>query len=177
MNKHSFAKTLFFTTLLLICATTILYGQTALYNQYKHRTDMRVACIMQYPITPDIKTDITMFVPKTKEDLWPMVQEFGLGLDKEEVYNCFEKEKKYTLYTYNVRKDDVKKCFGPITSDKDYKNMVVLAYSYNMGTIIIFHDIDTKERNKEIGIFLVNTLEQPDLLPKTSNRIDNDKLN
>ena len=166
MNKHSFAKTLFFTTLLLICATTILYGQTALYNQYKHRTDMRVACIMQYPITPDIKTDITMFVPKNKEDLWPMVQEFGLGLDKDTVYNRFEKEEKYTLYTYNVRKDDIKKDFGPITSDKDFKNMAKLVYSYNMGTIIIFHDIDTKERAYSISSFLVEAVIDLDILPK-----------
>ena len=160
----------------IMCATEQkTMCQTKLYKQYEHRTDMRVVCFMDFPLTTDIKTDITMFVPKTKEDLWPMVQEFGLGLDKDTVYNRFEKEKKYTLYTYNVRKDAIKKDFGPITSDKDYKNIEILAYSYNMGTIIIFHDINTEDRYKIINRFLIKTLKQPDLLPKTSNRTDNNK--
>lgn len=152
--------------LMAICSRLPLCCQTTLYNQYKHRTDMVVACAMDFPITDSIKTDITMFMPKTKEDLWPMVQEFGLGLDNEEVYNRFEKEEKYTLYTYNVRKDDIKKDFGVIKSDKDYKNMAILAYNYNMGTIIIFHDINAKDRYKTINRFLIKTLKQPDLLPK-----------
>ena len=143
-----------------------LHCQTKLYNQYKHRTDMVVACAMDFPITDSIKTDITLFQPKTPDHLWPMVQEFNLGLDKEEVYNRFGQEKKYSLSTRNVRKDDIKKRFGPITSDEDYKNMSRLAYNYNMGVIVIFHNIDTKERYGIITDFLINTLEQPDLLPK-----------
>jgi hypothetical protein len=102
-----------------------------------------------------------------------MVEEFNLGLDKEEVYNQFGQEKKYTLYTYNVRKDDIKKSYGPITSDEDYKNMSILAYNYNMGIIIIFHDINTEDRCDIIERFLIKTLKQPDLLPKTTNGIDN----
>ena len=166
MMKQNKLITLIVLTITVICSSLPLQGQTKLYNQYKHRTDIRVACIMQYPITDSVKVDVTLFVPKTKEDLWPMVQEFGLGLDKEEVYNCFEKEEKYTLYTYNVRKDDIKKDFGVIKSDKDYKNMAILAYNYNMGTIIIFHDINAKDRYKTINRFLIKTLKQPDLLPK-----------
>ena len=167
MKPYRIPKRLLLIALLLICATTTtLHCQTTLYNQYKHRTDIRVACIMQYPITDSVKVDVTLFVPKTKEDLWPMVQEFGLGLDKDTVYNRFEKEKKYTLYTYNVRKDDIKKDFGPITSDKDFKNMAKLVYSYNMGTIIIFHDIDTKERAYSISSFLVEAVIDLDILPK-----------
>ena len=159
--------------LMAICSRLPLCCQTTLYNQYKHRTDMVVACAMDFPITDSIKTDITMFMPKTKEDLWPMVQEFGLGLDKEEVYNCFEKEEKYTLYTYNVRKDDVKKSFGTIKSNEDYKNMSILAYNYNMGIIMIFHDINTKERDDILQRYLISTLKQPDLLPKINNRVNN----
>ena len=167
MKPYKTPKRLLLIALLLICATTTtLHCQTTLYNQYKHRTDIRVACIMQYPITDSVKVDVTLFVPKTKEDLWPMVQEFGIGLDKDTVYNRFGKEEKYTLYTYNVRKDDIKKDFGVIKSDKDYKNMAILAYNYNMGTIIIFHDINAKDRYKTINRFLIKTLKQPDLLPK-----------
>ncbi len=152
--------------LMAICSRLPLCSQTTLYNQYKHRTDMVVACAMDFPITDSLKTDITMFMPKTKEGRWPMVQELGLGLDKEEVYNRFEKEERYSLYTYNVRKDNIKKRFGPITSDEDYKNMSRLAYNYNMGVIVIFHNIETKERDYKIEQFLVRTLKRPDLLPK-----------
>ena len=172
LNRHNILKMILPAIMLMLYANVVC-SQTALYNQYKHRTDIRVACIMQYPLTDSLKTDITLFEPKTKEDLWPMVQEFGLGLDKDEVYNYFEKEERYTLYSYNVRKDNIKKCFGPITSNEDYKNMSILAYNYNMGIIIIFHDINTEDRCDIIERFLIKTLKQPDLLPKTTNGIDN----
>ena len=172
LNRHSVLKMILPAVMLMLYANVVC-SQTALYNQYKHRTDIRVACIMQYPLTDSLKTDITLFEPKTKEDLWPMVQELGLGLDKDEVYNQFGQEKRYTLYSYNVRKDNIKKCFGPITSDEDYKNISILAYNYNMGIIIIFHDINTEDRCDIIERFLIKTLKQPDLLPKTTNGIDN----
>ena len=164
--KQNKLITLIVLTITVICSSLPLQGQTKLYNQYKHRTDMVVMCVMDFPLTDSIKTDITMFMPKTKEDLWPMVHEFGLGLDKEEVYNRFEKEEKYTLYTYNVRKDDVKKMFGEIKSEEDYKNMERLVYSYNTGTIMIFHDIETKERYRIINRFIIKVTKQPELLPK-----------
>ena len=147
--------------------------QTELYKQYKHLTDVKVVCIMKFPINDTTTTSLTLFVPKTKEAVYYLVEEFNLGLDKEKVYNRFEKEERYSLYTYNVRKDDIKKRFGPITSDEDYKNMSILAYNYNMGIIIIFHDINTEDRYKIINRFLIKTLKQPDLLPKTTNGIDN----
>ena len=72
-----------------------LYSQTQLYEQYKHRTDITVACIMQYPISDSVKTDVTMFISNSKEALWAMVQEFNLGLEKDKVYTRFEAQKKY----------------------------------------------------------------------------------
>ena len=150
--------------LMAICSRLPLCCQTTLYNQYKHRTDMVVACAMDFPITDSIKTDITMFMPKTKEDLWPMVQEFGLGLDKEEVYNCFEKEERYSIYMYRVYKDDIKKRYGEIKTGEDYNNTAILVYNYNTGTIMIFHDIETKERNNMIISFLIETTVNPDIL-------------
>ncbi|MBO7200214.1 MAG: hypothetical protein J6V54_02335 [Bacteroidales bacterium] len=163
-------------TLLLAAALiwpAVAWCQTTLYKQYKHRTDFVAMCIMNYPITDSVKVDVTMLVPQTKEAVYYLVEEFNLGLDKEKVYNRFEKEERYTLYTYNVRKDNIKKCFGPITSDEDYKNISILAYNYNMGIIIIFHDINTEDRYKIINRFLIKTLKQLDLLPKTTNGIDN----
>jgi hypothetical protein len=128
---------------------------------------------MNYPITDSVKVDVTMLVPQTKEAVYTLVEEFNLGLDKDEVYNLFEKEERYTLYTYNVCKDDIKKRFGEIKSDEDYKNMSKLVYSYNTGTIMIFHDIETKERYRIINRFIIKATKQPDLLPKTTNGIDN----
>ncbi len=150
--------------LMAICSRLPLCCQTTLYNQYKHRTDMVVACAMDFPITDSIKTDITMFIPKTKEDLWPMVQEFGLGLDKEEVYNCFEKEEKYELCIYGVYKDNIRKRFGMVKSEDDYAKTAMLAYNYNMGMIMIFHDIGNKERNNVVISFLIETTVNPDIL-------------
>ena len=149
--KQNKLITLIVLTITVICSSLPLQGQTKLYNQYKHRTDMVVMCVMDFPITDSIKTDITLFQPLTPDHLWPMVEEFNLGLDKEKVYNRFGQEKKYSLYTYNVRKDDVKKMFGEIKTDEDYKDIAILAYNYNIGTIVIFHDIDTKERDRAIG--------------------------
>ena len=167
--KQNKLITLIVLTITVICSSLPLQGQTKLYNQYKHRTDMVVMCVMDFPLTDSIKTDITLFQPLTPDHLWPMVQEFNLGLDKEKVYNRFGQEERYSLYTYNVRKDDVKKMFGEIKTDEDYKDIAILAYNYNIGTIVIFHDIDTKERDRAIGRFLTGTLTEPEKFPTIDN--------
>ena len=155
---------------LLLCIIWLLpavaWCQTKLYKQYKHRTDLVAMCIMNYPSTDSVKVDVTMLVPNNKEAVYTMVEEFNLGLDKEKVYNRFGKEERYSLYTYNVRKDDIKKSYGEIKSDEDYKNMERLVYSYNTGTIMIFHDIETKERYRIINRFIIKATKQPELLPK-----------
>ena len=68
MKLQNPSKILLLTAMMLICATTTtLHCQTKLYKQDKHRTDMMVACIMNYPITDSVKVDVTMLVPQTKE--------------------------------------------------------------------------------------------------------------
>ena len=151
--------------IMVVCGSLPIYAQTDLYKQYEHRTDMVVMCVMDFPITPDVKTDITLFMPKNKEDLWPMVQEFNLGLNKDKVYERLGAEKKYSLFMSNVCKDNIKKGFGPIKSADDYKNMMRLAYNYNKGVILVFHDIDTKERSDEVRRFLLRTLKNKGKLP------------
>ena len=151
--------------IMVVCGSLPIYAQTDLYKQYEHRTDMVVMCVMDFPITPDVKTDITLFIPKTKEDLWPMVQEFNLGLNKDKVYERLGAEKKYSLFMSNVCKDNIKKGFGPIKSADDYKNMMRLAYNYNKGVILVFHDIDTKERSDEVRRFLLRMLKNKGKLP------------
>ena len=167
--KQNKLITLIVLTITVICSSLPLQGQTKLYNQYKNRTDMVVMCVMYYPLTDSIKTDITLFQPLTPDHLWPMVQEFNLGLDKEEVYNRFGKEERYSLYTRNVCKDDIKKSFGEIKSDEDYKKIAILAYNYSMGTIVIFHDIENRERRLVINSFLMNTLNKSKTFPSVDN--------
>ena len=151
--------------IMVVCGSLPICAQTDLYKQYEHRTDMVVMCVMDFPITPDVKTDITLFIPKTKEDLWPMVQEFNLGLNKDKVYERLGAEKKYSLFMSNVCKDNIKKGFGPIKSADDYKNVMTLAYNYNKGVILVFHDIDTKERSDEVIRFLLRMLKNKGKLP------------
>ena len=150
---------------MVVCGSLPIYAQTDLYKQYEHRTDMVVMCVMDFPITPDVKTDITLFMPKNKEALWAMVQEFNLGLEKEEVYERLGAKKKYSLYISSVCKDNIKKGFVPIKSADDYKNMMRLAYNYNKGVILVFHDIDTEERSDEVRRFLLRMLKNKGKLP------------
>ena len=138
--------------------------QTDIYKQYKHLTDVKVICIMKFPINDTTTTAITLFVPKTKEAVWPLVEEFNLELDKEKVYNRFGKEERYSLYMYSVYKDDIKKRYGEIKTGEDYNNTAILVYNYNTGTIMIFHDIETKERNNMIISFLIEATVNPNIL-------------
>ena len=166
--KQNKLITLIVLTITVICSSLPLQGQTKLYNQYKHRTDMVVMCVMDFPLTDSIKTDITMFMPKTKEDLWPMVQEFNvINLEKDTVNYYYGNDKYAPLHFYNVEKDNIKKFYGPIRNpDNDYKNMAYLVYSYKNGVLMIFHDIETEQRSDILEQFLIGTLKQPDLLPK-----------
>ena len=143
--------------------------QTELYKQYKHLTDVKVVCIMKFPINDTTTTSLTLFVPKTKEAVYYLGEEFNLGIEKDIIDNRFGQEERYSLYTYYVRKDDVKKRFGEIKTDEDFKDIAKLAYNYNMGTIVIFHDIDTKERAIIVETFLVSTLKDRKKFPSVDN--------
>ena len=156
-------------TIVAMAATQNAYCQTALYNQYKHLTDVRVICIMDFPVDENVKVDITMLEPKTKEAVYYLAEEFNLGIEKDIIDNRFGKKERYSLYTYYVRKDDVKKRFGEIKTDEDFKDIANLVYNYNMGTIVIFHDIDTKERAIIVETFLVSTLKDRKKFPSVDN--------
>ena len=62
----------------------------------------------------------------------------------------------------------MKKRYGAIETPDDYKNISKLVYNYGTGALLIFHNIDTKERNIAIGTFLTNTLEYPELFPSVN---------
>ena len=167
--KHS--KTILYILLTVVAIYTCwpLNAQTKLYNQYKHRTDMTVMCVMDFPLTPDIKTDITMFVPKTKEAVYYLAEEFNLGIEKDIIDKMLGNENNNKLRRYNVYKDNVKKRYGAIESPDDYKNISKLVYSYSKGTIVVFHNIDTEERDDVVGTFLTNTLTEPEKFPSIDN--------
>ena len=168
MKLHNPSKILLLTAMMLICATTTtLHCQTKLYKQYKHRTDMMVACIMNYPITDSVKVDVTMLVPQTKEAVYTLVEEFNLGIEKDIIDKDLENE--YSgLFMHNVRRDNVKKAFGPIINN-DYTNVSELVYNCSKGTIVVFHNIETEERDNAISKFLIGTLTEPEKFPSIDN--------
>ena len=165
-NRTSFVATLLLAAALIWPA--VAWCQTKLYKQYKHRTDFVAMCIMNYPITDSVKVDVTMLVPQTKEAVYYLVEEFNLGIEKNIIDKTFG-DKYSGLLRFNVYKDNVKKEFGPIESPDDYKNISKLVYSYSNGTIVIFHNIETEERDIAISKFLTGTLTEPEKFPSIDN--------
>ena len=153
--------------LMAICSRLPLCCQTTLYNQYKHRTDMVVACAMDFPITDSVKVDVTMLVPNNKEAVYTLVEEFNLGIEKDIIDKDLGDEYSGFL-RLNVCSDNVKKAFGPISS-YDYTNVSKLVYNRSKGVIVIFHNIETEERDIAISKFLTGTLTEPEKFPSIDN--------
>ena len=156
-------------TIVAMAATQNAYCQTALYNQYKHLTDVRVICIMDFPVDENVKVDITMLEPKTKEAVYYLVEEFNLGIEKDIIDKTFGDKETNRLKAYNVRKDDVKRRFGSVNEQDDYKLMSRLLYKYSTGTLLVFHNIETESRYDIITSFLTRTLTEPEKFPSLNN--------
>ena len=138
--------------------------QTDLYKQYKHLTDVKVICMMKFPINDTTTTALTLFVPKTKEAVYYLAEEFNLGIEKDIIDKNLGDE--YSgLSRRIVYKNDVKKRYGDIESPDDYKNISRLIYNYSAGTLLIFHDIDTEERFTAISELLTDVLTNPEKFP------------
>ena len=168
MMKHLKTTLCLMALTVTLCTWNPICGQTKLYNQYKHRTDMVVACAMDFPITDSVKVDVTMLVPQTKEAVYYLAEEFNLGIEKDIIDKTLG-DKYSGLLRCIVYKDNVKKRYGAIETPDDYKNISGLVYNYGTGALLIFHNIDTKERNIAIGTFLTNTLAEPELFPSVNN--------
>ena len=141
-------------------------AQTELYKKYEHLEDVTVVCIMKFPINDTTTTSLTLFVPKTKEAVYYLAEEFNLGIEKDIIDKTLGDKNNNDLLRYIVHKDNVKKIYGAIESPDDYKNISTLVYNYNAGEILIFHDIDTKERSYSISSFLIEAVIDLDILPK-----------
>lgn len=169
MMKQNKLITLIVLTITVICSSLPLQGQTKLYNQYKHRTDMVVMCVMDYPLTDSVKVDVTLFIPKTKEAVYTLVEEFNLGIEKDIIDKDLGDE--YSgLLTRIVCSDNVKKKYGNTSSD-DYTNISKLVYNCSKGVILVFHNIETEQRSDILEQFLIGTLKRPELL----SQINEDK--
>ena len=161
--------------MIVMLATTLIiglqniYAQTELYKKYQHRKDITVACAMQFPINNDVKTNITIFVPKTKDAVYYLVEEFNLGIEKDIIDKTLGDKRVMSLFRMLVHKDDPTKSYGAINEDDDWKNVSRLVYNYNTGTIVIFHDIENRERRLAIGRFLTGTLTEPEKFPTIDN--------
>ena len=167
MMKHLKTTLCLMALTVTLCTWNPICGQTKLYNQYKHRTDMVVACAMDFPITDSVKVDVTMLVPQTKEAVYTLVEEFNLGIEKDIIDKDLENE--YSgLFSRNVCRDNVKKAFGPIINN-DYTNVSELTYNCSKGTIVVFHNIETEERDYVITSFLTRTLTEPEKFPSLNN--------
>ena len=133
MMKQNKLITLIVLTITVICSSLPLQGQTKLYNQYKHRTDMVVMCVMDYPITDSITVDITLFQPLTPDHLWPMVQEFNvINLEKVKLMNAFNEM--VTNYIYAVSYRDRENIDGTVVLTPDAAGLYanpINSYTYN----------------------------------------------
>ena len=151
-------------TIVAMAATQNAYCQTALYNQYKHLTDVRVVCIMDFPVDENVKVDITMLEPKTKEAVYYLVEEFNLGIEKDIIDKYLGNKGNISLFRKLVHKDDPTKSYGVVSGDDDLKDVSMLVYNVNIGTVLIFQDIETMERIKVISDFLTTALTKPEIL-------------
>ena len=69
------------------------------------------------------------------------------------------------IYKRLVYKNNTKEKFGYISNPSDYKDVSILLYKYNLGVIVIFHNIDTKERNRKVNRFFIEAVSNPEILP------------
>ena len=149
-------KLIYASIVFMISTIDMAIGQTELYKQYEHLEDVVVACVMDFPIDT-IKVEVTILEPQTKEAVYYLVKEFNLGIEKDSIDKYLEAKNK-GLISRIVHKNDSKKEYGPLKKTNDYSNISLLMYNCNTGAIIVFHNIETKERRIIIAKFITSTL-------------------
>ena len=148
-------------------------GQTELYKQYSHLKDVTVACIMNFHVNDTTQVEITILAPQTKEAVYYLVEEFNLGIEKDIIDKTLGDKNNTKLRRRIVHRNNVRKEFGSIKSE-DYKDISELVYNWSKGTIVVFHNIENRERRLVINRFLTNTLVEPKLFPSVDN-VNNNK--
>ena len=160
-------KNIMMAVLLWLCGAMPATAQTELYKQYSHLKDVTVACIMNFYVNDTTQVEITILAPQTKEAVYTLVEEFNLGIEKDIIDKDLGDEYSGFL-RLNVCSDNVKKAFGPISS-YDYTNVSKLVYNRSKGVIVIFHNIETEQRDIAISKFLTGTLTEPEKFPSIDN--------
>ena len=171
VNKHTIRFAALLAMAFVLLLPTMVCGQTKLYKEYEYRTDITAMCILNYPIYDSVKVDITMLVPNEKEDAARLAEDFNLGLDKDTIFRYYGSEMN-GIYKRLVYKNNTKKMFRAINNPDDYKEVSILLYKYNVGVIVIFHNIDTKERNRKVNRFFIEAVSNPEILPNIDNEIN-----
>ena len=159
-------KLIYASIVFMISTIDMAIGQTELYKQYEHLEDVVVACAMDFPVDT-IKVEVTVLEPQTKDAVYYLVKEFNLGIEKDSIDKCLEAKNK-GLISRIVHKNDPKKEFGPLKNTEDYSDISILMYNCNTGAVIVFHNIETKERRIIIAKLITGTLRN------RKNNINND---
>jgi hypothetical protein len=119
---------------------------------------------MAFPVTDSVKVDVTILAPQTKEAVYYLVEEFNLGIEKDIIDKTLGNKGNISLFRKLVHKDDPTKSYGVVSGDDDLKDVSMLVYNVNIGTVLIFQDIETMERIKVISDFLTTALTKPEIL-------------
>ena len=168
-NKHIIQLAIFLIISFAILMPVVVQAQTKIYKEYEHRTDLTAMCILNFTIADSVKVDITVLVPNDADAACELVKDFGFGnaMTKEDVEEAMRNGTEGLIYR-NTFKNNPKKRFGPITSPDDYKRISVVAYNIAKGAILIFHNVDTMERDKFISSLLTKSLIDKEVLPDSN---------
>ena len=169
-NKRP-AKATIVALMMWICCLMHANAQTELYEKYKHLTDVTVACVMNYRVNDTTEVEITLLAPHTKEAVYYLVEEFNLGIEKDIIDERLGDKGVMSLFRKLVHKDDPTKSYGSINEDDDWKNVSRLVYNYNIGSLVVFHNIETEKRYDAISRYLMNVLRNPEKFPSIENKI------
>jgi hypothetical protein len=162
-NKRP-AKATIVALMMWICCLMHANAHTELYENYKHLTDVTVACVMNYRVNDTTEVEITLLAPHTKEAVYYLAEEFNLGIEKDIIDEGLGNKGNISLFRKLVHKDDPTKSYGVVSGDDDLKDVSMLVYNVNIGTVLIFQDIETMERIKVISDFLTTALTKPEIL-------------
>ena len=156
-----------------LLALVVLLGtakaQTELYKKYEHLEDVTVVCIMKLPINDTMTAQVTLLAPHTKEAVYYLVEEFNLGIEKDIIDKELGNKGNISLFRKLVSKNDPTKSYGVVNGDDDWKNVSRLVYNYNVGSLVVFHNIETEERNDVISSYLIDVLNEPEKFPSIDN--------
>ena len=152
-----------------VCCLMHANAQTELYEKYKHLTDVTVACVMNFYVNDTTQVELTMLAPQTKDAVYYLVEEFNLGIEKDIIDERLGDKNNMGLFSRNVSKNEPTKKYRAIREEDDYKQMSVLVYNYNVGSLIVFHNIETEERYDVISSYLVDVLNEPEKFPSIDN--------